>query len=88
MATDTPTPSKVAGFFDDFKDLAFDYARAKYIDVERGDEDRNIPDITTTAPVAAATPGPVSMGGFSLDLKTAGLAIAGLLGLLLIVRRV
>lgn len=83
--TDTAAvPAKSAGYMGKVGDLLLDVARSKYIDVERGDEDRNIPDYTETANAGNA---PAAATGGGLSVKTMALIGAGVLGLLLVAKR-
>jgi hypothetical protein len=83
MSTKDAAVSSVAGYLGEVGGLILDVGRAKYIDVEQGDEDRNIPDYIDTKQDIA-----IDVAGASLTTQQMGLIAAGIVGLLLIVKRV
>ena len=57
MGTETAAPAESGGYMGKVGDLLLDVARARYVDVERGDEDRRQPDYTEVRQPAQPVPG-------------------------------
>lgn len=72
-------------FWGNVGNFILDVGRARLIDVERGDEDRNVQDYTDTNVVGQRT-GSESLQG--VNVKTIGLIVLGVAGLLLVFKKV